>query len=234
MLGLNPKAHANDVFFKKSKNKDEFEDDNDKHVVLIGMSNNKHKEFSINEEKDEDKEHRTIASDIANSTIASKDKKCERQAINSSVDESEHEEAFAVAESEGKLKQESKAVGSVKVLKQDVEKGCAKCKMNQENSRFTEAMCETLVSELKEEWFSMMFKIQEEARESKEEACLGTDDKHKRMEDAFDIKAIEDCHEGDFIQGKKISEELKKKVKHREEEVERKVEVEREREKKLK
>ena len=43
------------------------------------------------------------------------------------------------------IKNESKVVESVKVLNQNVEKACVKCKINQENSSFTEVMCETLV-----------------------------------------------------------------------------------------
>ena len=89
------------------------------------------------------------------------------------VDESEHDGVCVVAECEGELKSISKVVESVKVLQQDIKKGHVKWKINQVKNRFTEAMHETVVSELKEELFKAMFKSQEESHESKEKACLG-------------------------------------------------------------
>ena len=94
-------------------------------------------------------------------------------------------------------------------------------------------MYEKLVSELKEESCKVTFNSQEEECESQEEACLEVDSMHEIIEDAFNVEAIKDCYEGKFIQVKEIAEELKKKVKHREEEVERKAEVEREEESEL-
>ena len=88
---------ANNVFFKKSKNKDEFEDDNNEYNVLIDISDNRHKELSNDEENDKDEEHHTIVNDIANSKVTSNDEKYERQVNNSKVDESEHKEVFVVA-----------------------------------------------------------------------------------------------------------------------------------------
>ena len=78
-------------------------------------------------------------------------------------------------------------------------------------------MGEILVSELKNELCRV-------ACDSQEEACFEVDDMYKQIEDAFNIEAIEDCYEWDFIQVKEISEEVKKKAKDREEEVRRKVE----------
>ena len=98
-----------------------------------------------------------------------------------------------------------------------------KCKKTQDNSRFTEVMHETVVSELKDE-------LRRVTHNSQEEAHLEVDDMHEQIEDEFDIEAIEDCYEGDFIQMKEIAEELKKKAKDREEEEECKVELEREEE----
>ena len=48
---------------------------------------------------------------------------------------------------------ENKSKWKKKDLNQDVEKGRVKCKKTQDNSRFTEVMHETVVSELKEELF---------------------------------------------------------------------------------
>ena len=56
-------------------------------------------------------------------TVTSNDNNKKIKVNKSNVDESKHEEDF--------------------------EKGCAKCKINQENSSFTEVMHETLVSKLK-------------------------------------------------------------------------------------
>ena len=52
----------------------------------------------------------------------------------------------------------------------------------------------------------------------------------KIIEATFDIESMKDCYVWGFINGKDVTEELKKKVKCKEEEVERKVEVEREEE----
>ena len=89
-------------------------------------------------------------------------------------------------------------------------------------------MHEILVSELKEELGVEMFKNQEEEYESQEEANLGIDNMHEIIENAFDVEALKDCYVGGFVKGKDIREELKKKAKCEEEEVERKLAVERE------
>ena len=116
MLGLNRKSACQwHVFFKKSKNKEEFEDGNNKHNALIDVNDNKHKELSSDEEKDKDEECHAMANDIVNSNLTSNDEKYKRQVTHSKVDESEHNEAFVVAEGEGEFKQERKAVDSVKV-----------------------------------------------------------------------------------------------------------------------
>ena len=94
-------------------------------------------------------------------------------------------------------------------------------KKTQDNSRLAEAMCETLVSELKDELYRVTCN-------SQEEAGLEVDGVHKQVEDEFDVEDTEDAHEGDFIQVKEVTEEFKKKVKDREEEEECKVELERE------
>ena len=46
--------------------------------MLIDMSDNKHKELSSDEEKDEDEEFRTMVNDIANSTVTSNNEKYQR------------------------------------------------------------------------------------------------------------------------------------------------------------
>ena len=81
-----------------------------------------------------------------------------------------------------------------------------KCKKTQENSRCTEVTCETLVSELKDELCRVTCNIQEEEH-------LEVDDVHEQTEDEFDMEAIEDCYEGDFIQVKKNSRRNKKESK---------------------
>ena len=62
-----------------------------------------------------------------------------------------------------------------------------------------------------------MFKSQEKECDSQEEANLGIDNMHKIMDNTFDIEAIKDCYVGGFIKGKDITEELRKKVKSKEE-----------------
>lgn len=81
-------------------------------------------------------------------------------------------------------------------------------------------MHKTLVSELKEELFKVMFNSHEEEHESHEEAHLGIYNMYGIIEDIFNIEAMKDCYVGGHIKGKDITEELKKKVKCKEEEVE--------------
>ena len=165
--------------FKRSKHKEELANENDDCNVFIDMNNNQHKELWSEDEKEEDKEHHTMAHEDASSVVTSNDEKCERVVMKSDVDESEHEE----------LKKGSKAVENDKVLKQDVEKGCVKCKMNQESSSFTQVMCETLVSELKEEMGKAMLKIQEEVEcGSYEEAHVGIDNTQRITEKDLPLK----------------------------------------------
>ena len=170
-------------FFKKSKNKDEIEDVNNKHSMLID-------DYENNEDEEDEMKCHTMIKDVVCSSVTSNDNKQKIKVIKSNAHESEHKEACVVAECEGELKHESKVVEGVKILQQDVEKGCVKCKINQEKSRFTEVVHETAVSELKEELFKAMFKSKEDEHESREEACLGIDEMHKNLEDACDIEEL--------------------------------------------
>ena len=61
--------------------------------------------------------------------------------------------------------------------------------MNQESSSFTQVMCETLVSELKEEMGKAMLKIQEEVEcGSYEEAHVGIDNTQRITEKYLQLK----------------------------------------------
>ena len=85
-------------------NKDEFEDDNNKHNVLIDISNNQHKELSSEEGKDKDEEFCTMVNDVTSSDVTSNHEKHKRKVMKSNVDESEHKEACTIAECERELK----------------------------------------------------------------------------------------------------------------------------------
>ena len=60
--------------------------------MLIDIKNNQCEELLSEDEKEEDKEHHTIAHEDAGSVVASNDEMHERKIIKSNLDESEHEE----------------------------------------------------------------------------------------------------------------------------------------------
>ena len=78
---------------------------------MIDTNNNQHKEFLSEDEKEEDKEHCSIAHEDASSVVVANEEMHERKVMKRNEDESEYE----------KSNQESKAVENDKVLKQDAE-----------------------------------------------------------------------------------------------------------------
>ena len=96
-------------------------------------------------------------------------------------------------------------------------------KIKKKNSRHVEAMCEILVSELKDELCRAL-------HNSQEEECFEVDEIRKQVEEAFEMDDAEEFYEerDKHIQVKEIAEEMKKKARDNEEDVESKVELERE------
>ena len=148
-------------FFKRSKCKEGFMDEKEDCNVFIDINNNQHKELLSEDEKEEDKECHTMANEDESSDGVSNIEKCKRVVMKSKVDESEYEEF----KTESKVNQEIK-VNKINVDEnehnEDDEKECAKCKINQENSTFTEAMHQITVSELKKELLNLTVKSDEE------------------------------------------------------------------------
>ena len=78
-------------FFKRSKCKKEFVDENDDCNVFVDINNNQHKELLSEDEKEEDKEHRTMAHEDESSVVTSNNEKYKRVVMKRNIDESEHE-----------------------------------------------------------------------------------------------------------------------------------------------
>ena len=140
-------------------------------------NNSKHEVFSCDEEKDEDREHRTMLQDAESSAVATNDKNCESEVTESCAGERDHEESRNAMECKGDFKKECKAVegANVNLVKDstmDDEKVHAKCEKSQENSACMEAMREALVNKLKDE-------LCRATRNSKDECCLEVEDTHE-------------------------------------------------------
>ena len=84
-------------FFKKSKDKDEFEDVNNKHSMLIDDCENI-------EDEDDEMSYCAMTKDVACSAVTSNDNNHKIKVNKSNVDESENKEACVVSECEGELK----------------------------------------------------------------------------------------------------------------------------------
>ena len=115
---------------------------------------------------------------------------------------------------------ENKSNGVDNGHKEDFERGCVKCKINQENSTLIEVMHEKLFSELKNDLFNLIVKSDEEKYESDEKACLAIDNMDKIVHERHNIETMKCGNVGGYIKGKDIAERMKKKIKNKKEEVE--------------